>query len=94
MYPPPCIIIDFVSHFPYTVDSITGYDKVKELKKIKKELERQGWRIERRAKHGMAFPPDKSKPPVVLPSTPGGGRWLQNLIAQLRRSGFQWPPEK
>jgi hypothetical protein len=66
-----------------------------DIKAIRKALIDQGWRIEaRKGGHDMAFPPDKSKAPVSLPGTPGGGRWLQNLIAQLRRSGFVWPPRK
>lgn len=66
-----------------------------DLKAIRKELVAQGWRLEdaRRGGHTKAFPPDKSMPMVTLPSTPGGGRWLQNLLSQLRRSGFAWPPE-
>lgn len=60
---------------------------------IKRALRDQGWRIEPRGKHEMAYPPDKAKPAVVLPTTPGGSRWKQNLIAQLRRSGFVWQKE-
>lgn len=66
-----------------------------DIKQIRKALIAQGWRIEaRKGGHDMAFPPDKSKSAVALPGTPGGGRWMQNLIAQLRRSGFVWPPRK
>jgi predicted RNA binding protein YcfA (HicA-like mRNA interferase family) len=66
-----------------------------DIKKIRKALDQQGWRIEdRKGGHAMAYPPDQTKPAVVLPGTPGGGRWLQNLVAQLRRSGFIWPPRK
>ncbi len=63
-----------------------------ELKLILKALREQGWRIEHGKGHVKAFPPDPTKPMVTLPSTPGGGRWKQNAIAQLRRSGFRWPP--
>lgn len=60
----------------------------KEVKEIATKLERQGWRIDYARKgHPMAFPPDRSKSPVPLPSTPGRGCWKENLIAQLRRSG-------
>jgi hypothetical protein len=66
-----------------------------DIKRIRKALIDQGWRIEeRKGGHDMAYPPDRSKPGVAMPGTPGGGRWLQNLIAQLRRSGFIWPPPK
>lgn len=63
---------------------------------IRQALEDQGWRIEpgRKGRHAVAYPPDKDVAPVVLPSTPSGPRWRENLIAQLRRSGFVWPPTK
>jgi len=60
-----------------------------DLKTIRRMLVTQGWTI-RTGRHDMGYPPDKSKPAVVLPSTPGGGRWRENLLAQLRRSGFRW----
>lgn len=62
-----------------------------DLKQIRRALIEQGWRLVVTGKgHTMAYPPDKTKPGVLLPSTPGGGRWLPNLVAQLRRSGFVW----
>lgn len=65
-----------------------------DIKRIRKALIEQGWRIESKGGYDQAYPPDPSKPRVKLPSTPGGGRWMPNLIAQLRRSGFVWPPRK
>lgn len=63
----------------------------KEINQIRKALVAQGWRIEaRKGGHDMAYPPDPAKRPVPLPSTPSGARWLPNLLAQLRRSGFIW----
>lgn len=59
----------------------------KEVKEIAEKLERQGWRIDDSKTHPMACPPDKTKPCVPLPTTPGRGRWKQNLISSLRRSG-------
>jgi hypothetical protein len=62
----------------------------KEVAEIAKKLRKQGWLIEFRpgAKHEyVAVPPDPSMRKVPLPSTPGRGRWKQNLIAQLRRAG-------
>lgn len=47
----------------------------KEITKILRALEQQGWRIQRGSKHYKAYPPNKNIPPVTIPSTPGGGRW-------------------
>lgn len=66
----------------------------KDIDIIRRALLDQGWRIESKGGKPMAHPPDKSARPVLLPLTPGGGRWRQNLIAQLRRSGLVWPPPK
>ena len=66
----------------------------RDIDRIRKALIDQGWRIEaRKGGHDMAYPPDKSKPAVPLPGTPSGPRWMPNLISQLRRSGFVWPPK-
>lgn len=59
----------------------------KEIREITVKLEKQGWRIEQATKHIKAWPPDPNMPMVMLPTTPGRGRWKQNLISQLRRSG-------
>jgi hypothetical protein len=59
----------------------------KEVKEIARKLERQGWTIKPGTKHDLACPPDKDKPCVPLPGSPGRGRWKENLVAQLRRSG-------
>lgn len=62
-----------------------------DIKQIRQALIAQGWRIEaRKGGHDMAYPPDPSKRAVPLPGTPGQGRWRENLIATLRRSGFVW----
>jgi hypothetical protein len=59
----------------------------KEVREIADKLAEQGWRIEDGSKHIKAFPPDPTKAMVTLPTSPGRGRWKQNLISQLRRSG-------
>lgn len=59
----------------------------KDTKKIIDKLLAQGWRIEQGAKHIKAYPPDRTKPMVVIPGTPSDRRSLANLKAQLRRSG-------
>lgn len=59
----------------------------KDLRKIVKRLEKQGWRVEHGKTHTKLFPPDKTKPIVVVPNTPSDHRSLRNSIAQIRRSG-------
>ena len=61
----------------------------KEVREIAAKLEAQGWRVVKGAKHTIAYPPDRSRPAVILPETPGERRWKQNLISQLRRSGAE-----
>ena len=60
----------------------------KEVGEIAKKLESQGWTL-RQGKGGymFAYPPDRTRRPVKLPSTPGGRSWKQNLVAVLRRNG-------
>jgi predicted RNA binding protein YcfA (HicA-like mRNA interferase family) len=59
----------------------------KDIRKIVKQLEAQGWRIEQGSRHLKAFPPDKSQGMVVIPGTPSDHRSIRNLIAELRRKG-------
>lgn len=60
----------------------------KEVNEIARSLEKQGWRIESiKGGYRMAYPPDRTKRPVKLPSSPAGRRWRKNLIAVLRRNG-------
>lgn len=64
----------------------------KDVRKLKRRLVQQGWEVRRRtknSKHEVAFPPDRSKPAVTIPGTPGDRRSYANLLAQLRRSGFK-----
>ncbi|GIU87459.1 MAG: hypothetical protein KatS3mg009_1974 [Acidimicrobiia bacterium] len=59
----------------------------KEVNEIIKKLIRQGWRVERGAKHWKAYPPDKSKRMITIPTTPSDHRSLKNVISDLRRAG-------
>jgi len=62
----------------------------KELKEIVRAAETQGWRVEqRRGGHLFFYAPD-GKNIVTSGSTPSDSRALRNLIAQLRRHGFEW----
>lgn len=60
----------------------------KDLKILIKKLESQGWTI-KRTKRGMyAVPPDKALPMVMIHLTANGSRSWENMMAQLKRSGF------
>jgi hypothetical protein len=59
----------------------------KEFERILREIEKQGFRVERGTKHMKIWPPNKAMPMITAPTSPGGGRGLANLKAQLRRSG-------
>ena len=60
----------------------------KRLKPLLEELESQGWRIETTTKGYMAYPPDKSKDPVLMHKTNSDHRAFKNTLARLKRSGY------
>lgn len=59
----------------------------KEIKQLVKDLERQGWRVELNKGHYKAYPPS-DKPMVVFASTPSDHRAFHNVLARLRKSGY------
>jgi len=61
----------------------------KELKKLFRELENQGWRIKRRTNGVMAFPPDKTQSPVMIHLTTSDHRAWANMLTELRRRGYK-----
>lgn len=65
---------------------------MKDIKAIRKALIAQGWRLEDSGKHTKAYSPD-GHTLVTMPKTPGQGRSIDNLIGQLRKGGFIWPPK-
>lgn len=56
-----------------------------EMKKVVRQLRKDGWTLEGKRKHVLATPPNGGSP-VILPSTPAGPRWYQNTMAQIRRA--------
>lgn len=60
----------------------------KDLSKLLKDLEAQGFRVERRKKGWMVYPPDTTKPAVVIHETLSDIRSWKNQMAQLKRSGY------
>lgn len=76
--------------------SLKDYDNLslkKDINKLVKELERQGWRVDKDRPHYMAYSPDKVGK-VSIPKTPSSQRTLQNKISKLRQHGFEWPPPR
>ena len=63
----------------------------KQLKALIKSATDQRWRVERRSKHYLFFPEDRTMPPIMVPTTPSSHRTLANTIARLRRAGLVWP---
>lgn len=67
-----------------------------DAKKLRKALAKQGWRVEDRTKHWLLFPPmpddaDRTDPryhPVRMASTPSSQRTWLNLLADLKRKGY------
>ena len=61
----------------------------KKLRNLFAELTAQGWTVRAAKKGWMAIPPDKSEPLVAIHGTARGARSWENMIAQLKRSGFE-----
>jgi hypothetical protein len=72
-----------------------GYRKMaKDIKDIVEAARNQGFRVERTKKgHWVFYSPDTSRKPVFHSGTPGDRRAIDNLLAELRRAGFVWPPK-
>ena len=62
----------------------------KEIRELLREAQRQGWRIEPTKRgHYKAWPP-QGGPPVTISGTPSDWRSIRNVVALMRRLGFQW----
>lgn len=64
----------------------------KDVSQLKRELEKQGFAVERVSKknsHYKVFSPE-GKFVCFMPATPSDTRSLLNVIAELRRNGFKW----
>lgn len=62
----------------------------KELKEIVKAAEKQGWRVKTlKSGHLMFFAPDGVNK-TTTGGTPSDHRAVNNLLAELRRYGFEW----
>lgn len=59
------------------------------MKALFAELESQGWELRPTKAGWFAIPPDEAKPMVAIHRTPSDHRAWNNMLAHLRRSGFQ-----
>ena len=59
----------------------------KDVAKILREAERQGWRIEDRGRRFMCFSPD-GRTVVTVSKTPSSQRAVLNILSDLRKGGF------
>jgi hypothetical protein len=60
-----------------------------DAKKLRRDLERKGWRVEKRQEYWLLFPPDGSTAPARMPGTPSSQRTWSNLLADLKRKGYK-----
>lgn len=65
----------------------------KEYPKVRKEAERQGWKVKPTRKGEMLLAPD-GVTSVQWHHTPSDHRALDNMVAKMRRAGFEYPPRK
>ena len=64
-----------------------GGSRASTVRAIVDGLRDQGWRVERYGHTWRCFPPDKSKSPVFIASTPTDHRAIENMWRDLRHSG-------
>ena len=65
----------------------------KDLKKIAKALEAQGFTVEETSRGHLMVHRD-GRLVVVFSGTPGDWRSLKNGLSHARRAGFVWPPRR
>ena len=65
-----------------------GDGKVRDLIEAAKA---QGFREERDKKAFKLYPPDRTKPIIVMSSTPSDGNYYWELMRQLKKRGFVEP---
>jgi hypothetical protein len=58
------------------------------LKDLRTELEAQGFEVIEKKSGWMVKPPDPTKPLVTIHMTNSDHRAQENILAQLKRSGF------
>lgn len=61
---------------------------------IDEAVRNQGWRLERGKRHYKLYPPDRTMRMVTVSTTPGGRGFRAKVLADMKRSGFMWPPPR
>lgn len=61
----------------------------KEIKKLIKDLRKQGFEVSETGPHHKVYKDGRRI--AVLPKTPSDGRARKNILAELRRHGFDKP---
>jgi len=62
----------------------------REYPKVRKEAERQGWKVKSTRKGEMLLAPD-GVTSVMWHHTPSDHRALDNTVTKMRRAGFEYP---
>lgn len=65
----------------------------KEMRKIAKALERQGFDV-KVTKRGHISVSKDGRFVVVFAGTPSDWRGMRNALAAMKRAGFVWPPKR
>lgn len=65
----------------------------KDVRKVVKALERQGFTVTSTSKGHLTVSKD-GEVVAVLAGTSGDWRALRNGLAPLKRAGFRWPPRR
>lgn len=65
---------------------------MKDITAIRRELVKQGWRLDDSGKHTKAYSPDGITV-VTMSKTASDHRAIDNSLRYLRKGGFVWPPK-
>ncbi len=59
-------------------------------------IDSAGWtyKLPRGGGYPKLLPADSCQPPIKVPKTPSSQRTYSNWLAEIRRKGGHWPPER
>jgi len=87
----PHLLNDKQNDKVFLSNSKGGVKMDKDLRKVVKELEAQGYETRVTAKGHITVTRD-GRVVAVFSGTPSDWRSMRNALARLRRAGFRWPP--